>query len=173
VARARVTSPRILPRRYLASFATGWVVAAIAPLLASCGRQPPPPAAPPTPAYRRLQSPYGFVDTDPHGNWASVATDQGGRPTHIVAGLAPEPEDGGYRGCPRLPRSLFADPLEVPLDPWATVSVPPRSDARLLIVTTQGYEEAQLPRPLADVAAVLWNLEGDGGSVREVVTAAE
>jgi hypothetical protein len=111
-------------------------------------------------------APSGFAVTDPDGDWACVAKDDRGQPTHIVAGLATRL--GGER-YPRLPRVLFADPLDVPLDPWTVISVPARSSHPLLLVTVKGLTEAAPPRPLAEMADALWNLEADGDSVSRVV----
>src|SRR5262245_24412253 len=142
-----------------------WVVAPVA-FLASCDGRPPSSPTPRAPAYHRWVALSGFAVTDLEGNWACVAKDDRGQPTHIVAGLVVT--SGGER-YPTLPRALFATQFEVPLDQWVSISVPARSSHPLLLVTTEGYTESLPPRPLAEMADALWNLEAKHDSVRRVV----
>jgi len=99
-----------------------------------------------------------------------VAKDERGEPTNIVVGLATASGDERY---PKLPRALFADELDVPLDPRATVLVPARSRHPLLLVTPEGFTEASPPRPLDELADALWNIEAKRGSVRQVIASSQ
>ena len=142
-----------------------WVVAPVA-LLIACDGGPPDSFGSPPPAYRRWAAPSGFVVMDQEGSWAYVAKDDRGKPTNIVAGL---PTTAGGERYPKLPLSLFADPLDVPLDASATISVPTRSSDPLLVVTVSGFAGSSPPRPLGELADALWNLEAERGSVRRVI----
>jgi hypothetical protein len=137
-------------------------------VVTACSR--PPAAAPTVPAatYPRWDSPDGFVVADPDGGWAWVATDAQGQATHVVAGLPTQSSWGEL--YPKPPRVLFADPLLVPLDPYTTLHVPARSHHPLLLVTVNGFTEARPPRPIAELADALRNVERDRGTVRGIVT---
>jgi len=143
-----------------------WLCVAPVALLISCDGRSPPSQGSPAPAYHRWVAPSGFAVTDQEGSWACVAKNDRGEPTNIVAGLAKASGDERY---PKLPRALFRDPLDVPVDPWATISVPARSSDPLLVVTAAGFAESSPPRPLDELADALWNLEAKRGSVRQVI----
>jgi hypothetical protein len=153
--------------RVLAAVVAAFVTALLLPLASSCSPRSDSSGTQGNlqPTYRRLEAPSEFVITDPEGDWACVSKDDQGRTTSIVVGLATGEGDERY---PRLPKTLFADPLEVSVGQGLTVQVPRSTGYGLLVVTTRGFSEFEPPWPLGEVASGLWDAERDGRTIRQI-----